>query len=432
METWLVLFYLLLLALLAVRLPIGFAMLLVGFLGFGFVLGFDGATKILPRIVYEQTANYPLIILPLFLLTGALALRSGVAQSAFDLAHRWLGQFRGGMAIATVGACALFGACSGSSIATSLTVGRISLPEMKRFGHSDALSTGTIAAAGTLGMLIPPSGMLVLYAILTEQSVGRLFIAGLIPGLLSAVIYMGGIYAYVLVNPQEAPTVVSSFSWRERFRAVYKAWGVFALVLTIIGGIYSGVVTVTEAAGAGAVVAFGMLMLVPNRWANIQHSFFEGARTTATIFLLLLGAFVFGRFIAITGVAANMAEAITAWPLGPYGTLIVILAFYIPLGMFLDPTSMLVITLPVVLPTVVALGFDPIWFGIIFVKISELGNITPPMGLHVFVIKGIAPPSVRIQDIFKGCSVFILLDILTIGLLVAFPGLVMWLPNTMS
>ncbi len=431
MESWIVLIYILLPVLIAARLPIGFAMLLVGFLGFGFVVGFDVAAKILPRIVYEQTANYPLIILPLFLLTGALALRSGVAQSAFDLAHRWLGQLRGGMAIATVGACALFGACSGSSIATSMTVGRISLPEMKRFGHSDALSTGTIAAAGTLGMLIPPSGMLVLYGILTEQSIGRLFIAGVIPGLLSAAIYIVGIYGYVLVNPHEAPKIASAFSWRERFQAVYKAWGVFALVLTVIGGIYSGIVTVTEAAGAGAVVAFLMLMVVPDRWANIQHSFFDGARTTATIFLLLLGAVVFGRFIAITGVAANMADFITAWQLGPYGTLAVILAFYVLLGMFLDPTSMLVITLPVVLPTVLVLGFDPIWFGIIFVKISELGNITPPMGLHVFVIKGIAPPSVRIQDIFKGCSFYVLLDILTIGLLVALPGLVTWLPDTM-
>ena len=325
------------------------------------------------------------------------------------------------MALATVGACAMFGACTGSSIVTSLTVGRISIPEMKRYGVSDALATGTIAAAGTLGMLIPPSGMLVLYGLLTELSIIKLFIAGLIPGIISAAIYMAGIHLYARVRPESVGEMARRFTWTERLQSAHHTWGIFALFVTIVGGIYTGIFTVTEAAGAGAVVAFAMLMTKSERWANTRGSFYEAARTSAALFFMLLGAIVFSNFIRMSGVAVELSEAILAWPLGPTGTLIVILLIFVPLGMIMDPLSMMLLTMPVVLPTVVALGHDPIWFGIILIKMCELANITPPIGLHAFVIKGIAPPGVRIESIFKGCSMFVVLDALTIALLVAYP-----------
>ena len=424
--------FLALLVLLVVRMPIGFAMMFIGFVGYIALLGWDVALRIMPRMLFDQSAKYGFIILPLFIISGACVLRAGLARSAFEFGQRCFGHLRGGMALATVGACAMFGACTGSSIVTSLTVGRISIPEMKRYGVSDALATGTIAAAGTLGMLIPPSGMLVLYGLLTELSIIKLFIAGLIPGIISAAIYMAGIHLYARVRPESVGEMARRFTWTERLQSAHHTWGIFALFVTIVGGIYTGIFTVTEAAGAGAVVAFAMLMTKGERWANTRGSFYEAARTSAALFFMLLGAIVFSNFIRMSGVAVELSEAILAWPLGPTGTLIVILLIFVPLGMIMDPLSMMLLTMPVVLPTVVALGHDPIWFGIILIKMCELANITPPIGLHAFVIKGIAPPGVRIESIFKGCSMFVVLDALTIALLVAYPEIVMWLPSTMD
>ena len=424
--------FLALLVLLVVRMPIGFAMMFIGFVGYIALLGWDVALRIMPRMLFDQSAKYGFIILPLFIISGACVLRAGLARSAFEFGQRCFGHLRGGMALATVGACAMFGACTGSSIVTSLTVGRISIPEMKRYGVSDALATGTIAAAGTLGMLIPPSGMLVLYGLLTELSIIKLFIAGLIPGIISAAIYMAGIHLYARVRPESVGEMARRFTWTERLQSAHHTWGIFALFVTIVGGIYTGIFTVTEAAGAGAVVAFAMLMTKSERWANTRGSFYEAARTSAALFFMLLGAIVFSNFIRMSGVAVEISEAILAWPLGPTGTLIVILLIFVPLGMIMDPLSMMLLTMPVVLPTVVALGHDPIWFGIILIKMCELANITPPIGLHAFVIKGIAPPGVQIESIFKGCSMFVVLDALTIALLVAYPEIVMWLPSTMD
>ena len=416
--------------LIALRLPIGFTLLLVGFLGFTILRGFGVAVAILPQVLYEQTASFTLIVVPLFIITGAFAFQSGLVERAYELAQRWMGKMRGGLAAATVVACAIFGACTGSSIATSLTIGRVSIPEMRRLGHSDAITCGTVAASGTLGMLIPPSGMLVIYGVLTEQPIGKLLIAGVVPGVLSALIYVAGVYLFALFRPQSMPSVQSS-SWKDRFSSIYKAWGIFALFLSIIGGIYSGIFTVTEAAGLGAFVAFIMLMVKQDRWNNIKKSFYDGAHTTATIFLLLLGAFIFSRFIVMSGFGTEIAEMITGLPFGRYGILFMILLFYIPLGMFLDPLSMMLIILPVVFTSVTSLGFDPVWFGIISIKMAELANITPPMGLHCFVVKGIAPDEVRLEEIFKGCGFFVILDILTIVLLVVFPQIALWLPSTM-
>ena len=424
--------FLALLVLLVVRMPIGFAMMFIGFVGYIALLGWDVALRIMPRMLFDQSAKYGFIILPLFIISGACVLRAGLARSAFEFGQRCFGHLRGGMALATVGACAMFGACTGSSIVTSLTVGRISIPEMKRYGVSDALATGTIAAAGTLGMLIPPSGMLVLYGLLTELSIIKLFIAGLVPGIISAAIYMAGIHLYARVRPESVGEMARRFTWTERLQSAHHTWGIFALFVTIVGGIYTGIFTVTEAAGAGAVVAFAMLMTKSERWANTRGSFYEAARTSAALFFMLLGAIVFSNFIRMSGVAVEISEAILAWPLGPTGTLIVILLIFVPLGMIMDPLSMMLLTMPVVLPTVVALGHDPIWFGIILIKMCELANITPPIGLHAFVIKGIAPPGVQIESIFKGCSMFVVLDALTIALLVAYPEIVMWLPSTMD
>jgi len=365
------------------------------------------------------------------MVTGAFVMKADVAPAAFEFARRCVGHLRGGMAMATVVTCALFGACTGSSIATSLTIGRITIPEMKRHGHSDALACGTIAAAGTLGMLIPPSAMMVIYAILTELSVIKMFMAGLIPGILSAVIYIVGIYLFALWKPEHAGNIAKRFNWNDRLIAMKDTWGIFALFIIVIGGIYSAIFTVTEAAGAAAVFAFLMMMTKGNRWKNIQESFIDGARTTAVLFFLLLGAWVFSLFVAMSGVAQEISGFILSWPFSPLVTLLIILVLYIPLGMIIDPLSMVLLTLPVILPTIMGLGYDPIWFGIILIKMCELANITPPIGLHVFVIKGIAPPKTQVVDIFKGVGLFVVLDVITIALLITFPMIVLWLPNTL-
>ena len=416
--------------LLAMKVPVGFGMMIVGTVGFALLRSPEIALLIIPRIIFEQTANYTLVILPLFMVTGALVMKADVAPAAFNFAQRCVGHLRGGVAMATVVTCAMFGACTGSSLATSLTIGRLTIPEMKRYGYSDALSCGTIAAAGTLGMLIPPSGMMVIYAFLTEQSIIKLFMAGLVPGLLSALIYVAGIYIYALINPGKAGELAKRFNWNDRLIAMRGTWGIFSLFVIVIGGIYSGFLTVTEAAGAGTVFAFGLMMLRGNRWANIQARFVDGARPPAVLFFLLIGAFVFSLFIAMSGIAQDLSQFIVSWPLGPTATLIVILLLYIPLGMMIEGVSMLLLTLPIVLPTVIGLGYDPIWFGIILIKMCELAAITPPVGIHVFVIKGIAPPGTQVVEIFKGVGIFVILDIITIALLVAFPQIVLWLPNT--
>jgi tripartite ATP-independent transporter DctM subunit len=430
MEFEIILLLLLLVTLIAFRVPVGFALMLVGFIGFVLQRGLALAISITCMVFYGETANYYLIVLPLFVITSSFALRSDIAKNAYDLAYSWLARMKSGMAIATVGACALFGACTGSSLVCAITIGKVSIPEMKRYGHGDAIACGTVAAAGTLGMMIPPSGMLVLYGIITDLPLDQLLIAGLLPGIVSAIIYIIGIIIFGYFKPDSMMASGLHFTWKAKFGSLYKAWGIMALFLSIVGGVYSGIFTVTEAAAVGAAVAFLMLMTVQGRWENTKESFMDGAKSTATIFTLIMGGYLFSRYITMTGMASYVAEAAVGLPFGPLGILAIVLLLYIPLGMFLEPVAIMLITIPVILPAITKLGFDAIWFGVIFIKMIELGNITPPIGMNVYVIKGIAP-DVPIEEIFKGCGLFLFLDILALILLVAFPDIILWLPSKM-
>ena len=419
------------LVLLSMGMPIGFTMLLVGFLGLYLTRGGQVAYATLGLAPYSAAANAMLIVIPLFILSGQIAFASGISNDAYETAYRWLGKLKGGLAMATVAACAAFAATSGSSVATAATVGKIAIPQMRRFGYSDVFATGTVAAGGLLGIMIPPSITMVIYGIVTETSIGKLLISGVVPGILTALIFCLGIGVVAHFRPQMAPPG-PSFSWKERFGSLYKGWGIIALFLVICGGIYTGIFTASEAAAAGAFFALLLAIVRRTSLRALYESFGEGARTTAMIFMVLVGAAVFNQFITITGTATVISQFIGGLPLGKFGILALILFFYLPLGMFLDPISIMLVTLPITFAIVVkGLGFDAIWYGVIITKMMEIANITPPVGFNVYIIKGIAP-EVPLYRIFQGAGMFVALELITLVILVLFPEISIWLPSQVA
>jgi tripartite ATP-independent transporter DctM subunit len=415
-------------AMIMIRVPIGIAMGLVGVGGFAAITGLTPALNLLKTSPVRTVTDYNLSLIPMFILMGVLATHSGMSRELFRAGHAWLGRFRGGLALATIGACAGFAAICGSSVATAATMSRIALPEMRRFGYRDDVATGVVAAGGTLGILIPPSVVLAVYAFITEQDVGKLFVAGIVPGLLAVVMYMLTVQlAYGRSLPAGEPV-----SWRERFAALRGVWAVLLLFLAIIGGIYAGIVTPTEAAAAGAFLT--ALIGVLRRRLNLQTlmlSLIEALRTSVAIFTILIGALLFGYFLAITQTPQKITGFLIALELGNYGTLVIILAFFVLLGCILDAMAMIILLVPIVFPVIQTLGFDPIWFGIIIVMTVELGLITPPVGMNVFVINSIAPDTSLI-GIFRGVLPFVLTDLLRLALLILFPAIVLFLPQTMN
>jgi len=415
---------------LASGLPIGFVLLISGFTGVYLMRGFTVAMQNLATMPYQATANYIYSIIPLFILTGQLAGAAGVSKRAYDAAYRWLGKLPGGLAMASVGACAIFAATSGSTVATAATVGKIAIPEMERFGYSSRLATGVVAAAGTLGAMIPPSGSMVIYAIVTEQPVGQLLMAGLLPGLMSALIYMAGIVIYARIRPHYAPRG-KSFSWKEKLQPIPGGIIPVLILFTIIViGIYSGVFTPSEAASFGALAAVIIALVMRARAKVMGQAFVDTGRVTAMIFLILIGGFFFSRYIVMTGIVGVVTIWLADLAVNRYVILVGFMLLYVFLGMWLDPISMLLITVPFVYPTIVAFGFSPIWFGVLYTKMLEVANVTPPVGVNVYVIKGIAP-HVSLEDIFKGIGMFVVLDILTLAILIAFPAISLYLPETM-
>ena len=415
---------------LASGLPIGFVMLLCGFTGMLLMRGFAVGMQTLATMPYEATANYIYAVIPLFILTGQLAGAAGVSRSAYDAAYRWMGRLPGGLAIASVGACAAFAATSGSTVATAATVGRIAIPEMERFGYSARLATGVVAAAGTLGTMIPPSTSMVIYGIVAEQPIGQLLMAGLIPGIISAAIYIAGIVIYAKIWPRNAPRG-KSFSWKEKLEPMPRGMIPVAILFTIIVvGIYAGIFTPSEAASFGVLAAVIIALVLKTKSRAMGHAFIDSGRVTAMIFMILIGGFFFSRYIVMTGMVGQVTIWLTDLTLNRYVILMGFMALYVFLGMWLDPISMLLITIPFVYPTIVQLGFNPIWFGVLYTKMVEVANITPPVGVNVYIIKGIAP-HVPLEDIFKGIGMFVILDILTLALLIAFPILSLYLPETL-
>lgn len=417
-------------ALMIFRTPVAFAMLLTGFFGIWVVSGINRATAIMFTETYSSISNYNLIVVPMFVLLGNIASEAGFSRSLYDAAHAWVGRFRGGLASASVIGCAAFSAVSGSSVATAVTIGRVALPEMKRLGYSGGLSTGSVAAGGTLGFLIPPSTGFVLYAILTEESIGRLFMAGILPGMLMMCLFIVSIWLVTLRNLDAGPRGEAK-PFFERIRLFARAFPLIAVILISIGGIYLGVFTPVEASGIGA----GLIILIAFGSKRLDRAGFISAvrdtvRTSAMLYMIVVGANVLNPFLAITDIPLALGEMLTSFGLGPYGTLVLILLSYVVLGMFLDGLAMLVVTIPIYYPIILSLGFDPIWFGVVAVIVIEMGMITPPVGLNVFVVRGVAG-DVPLATIFAGVIPFLIAMIVTLLLVIVFPAIALIIPNSM-
>ncbi len=408
--------------------PIGVAMGATGIAGMLLVAGPQAALGLMERIPYDTTANYTLSVVPLFILMGSFCFYAGISQDLYRALYRWIGHFRGGLAMATVAACAGFAAVSGSSLATAATMGTVALPEMKKYNYDDRLATGAVAAGGTMGILIPPSVILILYGVITEQSIGKLFLAGFIPGVLEALFYMVTIYLLVLRSPAIGPRGPRT-TLSEKMLSFKDVWIVVVLFVVVIGGIYLGVFSPTEAGGIGAFGAF-LFALVRGRlrWKNFFGSLLETGRTSAMIFVIVIGATLLGAFLAVTRVPYELADTVAALPISPYIILILIVMVYILLGAIMDSMAMVLLTVPIFFPVITALNFDPIWFGIIIVRVTEIGQITPPVGINVFVLKGVAP-DVPMGTIFKGIVPFFIADIFHVALLIAVPQISLFLPS---
>lgn len=413
-----------------IGMPIAFTLIGAAFIGLVGERGLTVAFNAMTNMPYAKLSEGALEIIPLFILMGFFASRAGVSERAYTMAYKLVGHLRGGLAIATVFACAAFAATSGSSIATSAAVGRIALSEMKRFRYHPAVSTGTIASAGLLGIMIPPSIMLVVYGIATETHIGMLLIAGILPGILTATVFCLGLYALAWIRPELMPTTPAALPLRERLTALKDGRHIVVLFLIIVGGIYSGLFTTTEAAAVGAFAALIMALMKRPSAADLFGDGLQTARISAMIFLVLIGAGLFSQYVAISGIATGVSRFVAAQDVSPYIILILILLMYIPLGMFLEPISMCLITLPIVFPAILGLGFDPIWFGVLIVKMSELANITPPLGLNVYVIRGL-DRTVPLGTVFKGASLFVFLEMLILVILVSFPDISTALPRLM-
>lgn len=414
----------------AIRIPIGVAMGIVGIGGFAAVVGVDPALKQLSLSPLSTATTYHLAMIPMFILMGSFATASGMSRELFRAAEAWLGHKKGGLALATIASCAGFAAISGSSIATAATLTKVALPEMRRVGYADSLSSGVIAAGGTVGILIPPSIVLAVYGIITEQNIGTLFIAGLVPGLLAVVLYMLTVSYLAWRNPKDMP-VGRLYSWSERGIALQGIWAISLLFGLVIGGIYMGLVTPTEASALGAVGA-GVIGVLRGRLSRdkIVKCLIESLRISISIFFVFIGALLFSYFLAVTQTPQNVANFLIELEANRYIIMILILLLYLVLGCVLDSMAMIVLTVPILFPVVTAMGFDPIWFGVIVVVAIELGLITPPIGMNVFVINSVQR-DIKLTTIYKGLLPFIVVDIIRMGLLLAFPAIILFLPSLM-
>ncbi|OGO45466.1 MAG: C4-dicarboxylate ABC transporter permease [Chloroflexi bacterium RBG_16_60_22] len=418
-----------LVVLIFLRLWIGAVMVLIGFVGYGVLAGWNSAFVVAGTEPYSNIAFYPITVIPLFILMGAVVSNTGVSGDLFDTANKWVGKTRGGLAMATVIATAMFSAICGSSAATAATMGRVALPQMKRHNYDDRMATGCVAAGGTMGILIPPSMGFILYGILTETSIGKLFMAGIIPGILEAVFYMITIWIMCKWKPAMGPPGEAS-TLKQKIFALKGTWAMFVLFILVMGGIYMGVFTPTE---AGAIGAFGAILIsfVSRRltWHNMRGSVVETAQTTAMIVFMIVGAFILMRFLAISKLPFFIGELVAGLPVPPMMILVAIIIMYIILGCFLDVFAAIILTIPIIFPAVLAMGFDTIWFGVIMVRIMEIGLITPPFGMNVFIMSTVT--DVPIGQIFRGVIPFVIADFAHVALLVAVPWLSLFLPNSM-
>lgn len=416
------------LLLLATRMYIGMAMALVGFLGLWMLSGFPAASSILGIVPHAEASSYTLSVIPLFVLMGQFAYVSGISRDIYDTVYAWMGRMRGGLAMATICACAGFSAVCGSSLATGATMGMVAIPEMQKYNYDPRLSTGSVAAGGTLGILIPPSIGFIIYGILTQASIGKLFLAGLVPGILMAALFIFAIYLQCRLKPEMGPRGKGT-SWQGKIRSLGKTWGMLLLFVLVMGGIYLGVFTPTEAAGIGAfgafVVALGKRKL---DWPALVQCLMETGKTTAMIFLIIIGANIFSTFLGLARIPMVLAAFISSLAVPKAVVLAGIILVYVLLGCVMDCYAIMILTIPIILPIIEALQVDTIWFGVLMVIVLEVGLITPPVGLNVFVLKG-AAPGVPLVTIFKGIWPFLIAALLTIILLTLYPQIALFLPT---
>ena len=417
--------------LMLLRVPVGMAMGLVGVCGYSYIVGTGPALKLIGQTSMRTVTDYTFGVIPMFMLMGAFVSVSGVSRELFRAANAFIGHMRGGLGVATVVACGGFAAICGSSVATAATFSSVAYPEMRRFGYPQSFATGVIAAGGTLGAMLPPSTVLAVYAILTQQDIGKLFMAGIIPGILAMLMYVLTIVIIVRVRPDWLPRGEQK-TWPERLDGLKDVWAPVLLFVFVIGGLYGGFFTPTEAGGVGATGAFllGVLRGKLDR-AGTLTALLSATRTAAAVFTVLIGALIFGYFLTVTQVPQNLTAFLSDLGLGRYGVLALIMVMYLILGCLMDAMAMIILTVPIVFPIIVQLGFDPIWFGIIIVMTVELGLIHPPVGMNVFVIKSVVH-DVSFMTIFKGVIPFVLTDLLRLVILIAFPIIALWLPERMG
>ncbi len=411
--------------------PIAFSSAFIGFAGLLALKGWHTATQVIGYLPHPFITHYSLTVIPLFILMGHFATYGGLTGNFFAAARAWLGHIRGGLAISTVFTCAGFAACTGSSIASAAIMSNIAVPEMRKHGYNPILATGVVAAGGTLAILIPPSTTIVLYGFLTEQSIGTLLLAGFVPGIVTTIIYTIGIYILCRLNPSWAP-VSARAALQTKIASLKEIWVIFVVVFLIIGGLYSGVFTPTEV-GAIAAFIFFVFALITRRLtrANLNEGLLQTGHTACMIFLIIVGILLFTNFLAMSGVVRLMIDGFVGLQISRYVKLIMILLIYVILGMFMEIVGMLALSLPVVFPVILKLGFDPIWFGIIVVKMAEICLLTPPVGLNVYVVHG-AIPDVPMQTIFKGVMPFLLMEAVALTLFIVFPEIIIFVPSLMK
>jgi C4-dicarboxylate transporter, DctM subunit len=433
MEDWQtgILGFIILFVLMFLRMHIGVAMGIVAFVGIAFLNSLQSAFGILADTAFANSSSYVLSIIPMFMLMGELANISGIIQGAYQTIYRWLGHLPGGLSMAAIGGCSAFAAVCGSSSATAVIMVSTCLPEMRKRQYWSGLSLGCLAAGGTLGILIPPSSAFVMYGIVTEQSIGKLFLSGVFPGIMLTLLFWIAIYAQCRLNPALGPTG-PKYSWRERFISLKDFWAVAVLFIVVIGGIYLGAFTPTEAAGVGVVLAF-IIALIKRRVEKkgLAKSLLNSMRTTGMVFLMIIGAMMFNYFMVISGLTGIMAEFVAGLRIPPTLIIVTILVLYLVLGCLMDAFAMLLIVVPIVFPIVMKLGYDPIWFGTMSVIMVEMGLITPPVGLNVFIVAGMAK-DVPMSTIFKGVTPFVIAMAIGITILMVFPQIATFLPGALK
>ena len=418
-------------ALAFLRIPLAVAMSVVGLVGLGLLRGWQPAYASTSQVIFETGFHYVLSVIPLFVLMGNFVARAGMAKELFTAANAFVGHRRGGLAMASIIASGGFGSICGSFFATAATMTRVAYPEMKAHGYKSTLATGAIASGGTLGILIPPSTVLVIYGIITETDIGKLFVAGILPGIVAIVCLCLAVVFVTWRDPSAGPPA-ERFSWRERVAALRGIWGVALLFALVIGGIYGGVFTATEGAGVGAAGAFLFALLRGTLSLRVLLDILiESTRTTAMLFMILIGAMIFTNFINFTSMPAELRDYVLQFSPSPLMVIVMMMGIYLVLGMVMEELAIVLLTIPVFFPIVVGLGFDPVWFGILIVTVVEIGMISPPVGLNLFVINSLLP-SVNLGILYRGVWPFVAADVVRLGILIAFPIISLWLPGMMA